>query len=308
MMKERRGALLHSYDFVGKWRWWFVVSGLIIALGLLSLFWPGRGLNLGIDFTGGSSVDLEFSQSVTVAQVRDVLADFGHGGAEILTSPEADNTIIIRTQAFASEEEKVAIYDALRERVGDFQELQSQDVMPVVSQELARNAMLALLIAAAGILIYVSYRFEWRFGVAAILALLHDGLITIGLFSIFQWEVDMPFVAAILTILGYSINDTIVVFDRIRENLKLRRRESFNELANGSISQTLVRSLNTSCTTLLVVLAVLIFGGRTIQNFTLALLIGIVAGTYSSIFIASPCWVMLRQAGDRRRKVRTAKG
>jgi preprotein translocase SecF subunit len=239
-----------------------------------------------------------------VAEVRDALADFGHGAAEILSSPEDPDLIILRTQTFSDEQEKEAIYEALRTRVGEFEELQSQHVMPVVSQELARNAMLAMLIAAAGILVYVSFRFEWRFGVAAILALVHDALVTLGLFSIFQLAVDMPFVAAILTIMGYSINATIVVFDRIRENLKYRKKERLGELANASISQTLMRCINTSATTLLVVLAVLLFGGRTIQSFMLALLIGVLAGTYSSIFLASPLWLMLRgEIG----KMRTAK-
>jgi preprotein translocase subunit SecF len=299
---NKRGDLFPQFDFTGNWRLWFAVSGIIILIGLLSLF--TRGLNVGIDFTGGSAVDLKFAERVTVAEVRDALADFGHGAAEILSSPEDPDLIILRTQTFSDEQEKEAIYEALRTRVGEFEELQSQHVMPVVSQELARNAMLAMLIAAAGILVYVSFRFEWRFGVAAILALVHDALVTLGLFSIFQLAVDMPFVAAILTIMGYSINATIVVFDRIRENLKYRKKERLGELANASISQTLMRCINTSATTLLVVRAVLLFGGRTIQSFMLALLIGVLAGTYSSIFLASPLWLMLRgEIG----KMRTAK-
>jgi preprotein translocase subunit SecF len=264
---NKRGDLFPQFDFTGNWRLWFAVSGIIILIGLLSLF--TRGLNVGIDFTGGSAVDLKFAERVTVAEVRDALADFGHGAAEILSSPEDPDLIILRTQTFSDEQEKEAIYEALRTRVGEFEELQSQHVMPVVSQELARNAMLAMLIAAAGILVYVS-----------------------------------PFVAAILTIMGYSINATIVVFDRIRENLKYRKKERLGELANASISQTLMRCINTSATTLLVVLAVLLFGGRTIQSFMLALLIGVLAGTYSSIFLASPLWLMLRgEIG----KMRTAK-
>ncbi len=290
-----------NFNVMGMRKTWFVFSGVLILLGLISLLWPGRGLNLGIDFTGGSSFEILFEKPVTTSQVRQVLAEFGLEGSSIIQDAQNPADVIVQTRSFKSEEDKQALYSALEEKIGPFQELESQDVSPVISRELVKNALLALLVAGVGILFYVSYRFEFWFGLAALVALVHDALITLGFFSLLQVEIGVPFVAAVLTILGYSINDTIVVFDRVRENLKSKKKATYEEIANISVRQTFVRSINTSATTLIMVLFLLLVGGRTIQPFTLAMLIGITAGTYSSIFVATPVWVSIREFLDLRK-------
>ncbi len=273
---------------------WFSISAVMIAISIFSLL--TNGLNLGVDFTGGSFMALTFEREVTLAEVRDVLADFGMAKSGLQRDQADPATVFIRTPRL-DEERRVEIIHALEERVGDIVAEDVYMVSGIISEELTRQALMALAIAAVAMLVYITFRFEFRFGLAAIVALLHDALITIGFFSVLGIEVTGAFVAGILTVIGYSINDTIVVFDRIRENVKYRKKETFAQVADKSISQTIVRSINTSLTTLLAVTALYAFGGRTIKDFSLALMVGILIGTYSSIFLASPLWVMLRERG-----------
>lgn len=295
--------MLREYDFIGRRKTWFTISGLVIAIGLLFLL--VRGLNLGIDFTGGTILERGFDKPVTAQEVKAVLgsqelSDLGLGNSVV--QPLGDKTdVLIRTRDLTNQQIQ-RVDKALEDAFGQVEVRRTEMVGPVIGAELIRNAILAVIIGWIGILAYVSVRFEYRFGVAAILAVIHDVLVVVGLFAILGRQVNSPFVAALLTVVGYSINDTIVVFDRIRENLRYRKRESWAELANKSINQTLTRSINTSLTTLVVIIALLVFGGESIKDFVLALLFGVAVGTYSSIFVASPIWVLWKERDDARHK------
>ena len=274
---------------------WFSISGLILIFGLvsLSLF----GLRLGIDFKGGTVLELSFEKAFDLNDVKQTLEKSGLKNFQLQTTGQ--NGLIIK-----SENLEKSIYDTevknLKQQVGNFKEVRLDSIGPVVGKELKQNAIYQLILVSLGIVIYIGYAFRkvskpvtsWRFGWAAVIALLHDLLFVLGFFSLLGHfrgvEVDSLFVTAILTVLGFSVHDTIVVFDRIRENLKIYAGESMDFVVNHSIAQTLVRSLNTSLTVLFVLLALLLFGGETIKYFVLALFVGIIAGTYSSIFIASP--------------------
>lgn len=285
-------------DFMGKRKLWFLISLMVIIPGLISM--AVQGLNLGIDFAGGNKLQIEFAQHVTLAQVREVMADFDLGKNPI--QPAENNQFIIRTPVLA-EEENQALIKSFEEKLGQLTVLSNEKVGPVIGKELTRNALLALLIASVLMVIYITIRFQFSFAIAAIIALLHDVLVTLSIFSLAQIEINSSFVAALLTIIGYSINDTIVIYDRIRENLKHRKKESLEVLLNNSISQTIVRSINTSATTLFAVAALLVLGGATTRVFALALLVGLFSGTYSSIFTASPVWLELKMWQQRKRGI-----
>lgn len=298
-------------DIIGKRKLWFTISGILILSGLLSwIFW---GLNLGIDFKGGTLLELSFDQkgSVSIQEIKDTLKDenFAKG---MTVQKTGDKSIIIRTQPLEkNQEEKLKLI--LNEKVGENRELQLQTVGPTVSKDLTNKAILAIILAALAIIIYVAWAFRsvpkpansWHFGFSTIIALVHDIVIPLGLFSIlghfYGYEVDSLFITALLTVMGFSVHDTIVVFDRIRENLKQHPSETFEQTVNNSVNQTLARSLNTSLTVVLVLLSMLLLGGKTIQPFIVALLTGVVVGTYSSIFTASPILVVWQNWSQRQR-------
>ncbi len=250
-----------------------------------------QGLNLGIDFTGGNIIQVYFEQEVTPTQVREVLSELNLAKSPVQES-EA-NHFIIRTPELPETESKRLI-GMLEQRIGKVVVERNEKIGAVIGKELTRNALVALLIASALMVIYISWRFEFLFGIAAILALVHDMLITISIFSLFRFEVDSAFVAAVLTIIGYSINNTIVVFDRLRENLRAKHKAQLAGVINLSVNQTLSRSVNTMLTTSFALLALIFFGGATTKLFALAMLIGSISGTYSSVFIASPLWMDLK--------------
>jgi preprotein translocase subunit SecF len=252
---------------------------VVISLGLLGF----KGLNLGIDFTGGNLAQIEFSHPVGVSEVREVLSDAGQGQAVI--QAYSDTGVLVRMSSY---DEKTAheVLSALRSRFGEVEVLRLEKVGPVAGERLRQQAAVALVIALGGILVYITVRFRFRFAVVSVAALVHDTIITLGAFALLGREVSLPFIAAILTIVGYSLNDTIVVFDRVRENWKGLRQRGIVTLVNESINETLSRTVNTSLTTLFPVLTLYLWGGPVIANFALALLIGIVAGTYSSVCIA----------------------
>lgn len=279
-----------GFSFVRYWRVWFCFSAFMILVSVASISW--KGFNLGIDFTGGVSFDLSFQRPVTTAEVRGVLSEFGLGGSGIVLDETNPSRAFIRTTPI-DEEQRKAVLDALSRKVAPVTSEEVHLVSPAIARDLIRLALLALGIAIVGMLIYISFRFDFKFAVAGIIALLHDPLITIGLFSLFGVEISSPFIAAVLTIAGYSINDTIVIFDRIRENLKSwKKGVKLEDLVDRSIYETLPRSVNTVLTTLLPVIALLFLGGKTTREFSLALLIGISFGAYSSIFVASPIWLV----------------
>lgn len=272
-------------------RKWFGISGIIILIGLVSLLF--QGLNLGVDFTGGSVLELDYESPVTSAEVEAALVPFdAMTGSQILRLGDAEAPLIrIKSPALPEGAEREAMYEALG-TLGDYSIASMDVVSPVIGREMTRAGLTALAVALLGMVAYITIRFEFRFAVTAMVTLLHDSLITLGLFSLLRVEVDQAFIAAILTIVGYSVNDTIVVFDRIRENLKYRSAsEASSDLVDRSIHQTLSRSLITSVTTFAAVMGIYIFGGVSIRNFSLALMLGVAVGTYSSIFVASPIWV-----------------
>lgn len=293
-----------KFDIAGRYKFWFVLSLLIIIPGLISI--AVRGLNFGIDFTGGTIIDLKFEQPVRIEQIRDSLRTYGLEGSTIQLSGETSGVetstdVMIRTVDL-EENDRKAVMSSIRADVGAYEVMREEKVGATIGSELIMNAVMALVISWAIIILYVAYRFEFSFGIAAVLALVHDILIVIAFFSFTQRQVDSSFVAALLTIVGYSINDTIVIFDRIRENLKLhfRRGGDLVELVNRSVYQTLTRSLFTVFTVLFTTLALFFFGGETTKDFSFALLVGFSSGCYSSIFIAGPLWMVL----DKKRKAK----
>ncbi len=292
-------------SFVALRKYVFIFSAVVIIAGVISMSF--RGFNFGIDFTGGTLLHLNIRQEFTLEEARSVLQPFGleaaalqKVGAEGLAEGEKQELLIQTQQLTPAKQDE--IFSAFQEKYGltaaDL--LRVENVAPVVGGELQRQALIALLLAGLGMIAYITIRFEFRFAVSAIAALLHDVLVMLAFFSIFQIEVNGPFIAAVLTVLGYSINDTIVIYDRVRENLKTRRKEQLADVVDNSIRQSLVRTINTSVTTLIVVGTILIFGGITLFPFMLALLVGVFFGTYSSVFVASPLWLAWRERDARK--------
>ena len=291
-------------NFVGKRGWFYLFSLAVILPGVVFLIIT-PGLNPGIDFTGGSTLTLEFEANVSQADLRNELASAGHPDATV--QKLGDRTFFIRTKELADDDpeteqvetnSKAWLLNALEANLSPdgVTELSFDLVSPIVASETVLNALYAVLAAAVGIFIYIWWAFRnvpspFRYGAAAIVALIHDSIIVIGIFSILgavlNIEVGTMFLIAILTVIGYSVNDTIVVFDRIRENVTIHPNRQLSEVVNLSISETIGRSLNTSITLMVTLLALFLFGGTTIREFLLVLLIGVVAGTYSSIAIAS---------------------
>ena len=276
-------------DFMGKIKMTLVISGLMILVGMSSVVLSG-GLKYGIDFSGGTLIQLQFKTAPDIDEIRDGLKSVGLGESTIQEFG-SKRDILIRIQR--SEEKLEAVGSKIRDSLGDkfnkeeITVARVEMVGPKVGKDLREKAFLSIVYAIIGIVLYISWRFELQYAIAAIIALIHDVLVTIGAFSIFDKEFTLVIVAAFLTIIGYSLNDTIVVFDRIRENLRRRGKNTLVEIINASINQTLSRTLLTSGTTLLVVVALFLFGGEIIHDFSFALLVGIFVGTYSSIFIAS---------------------
>ena len=268
----------------------FVGFSLVIVVLSLGAFFI-KGLNYGIDFSGGNLFQLRFEKPITLNDINNNLDEVSKDINQVNPNSRKvqiseDNTVIIRTPEL-SEAEKTEVLDNLK-KIGAFDINKEEKVGASVGEELKTSAIYALGIGAFLIILYITFRFEFTFAVAAVTALFHDLVIAIGVISLLGYEVDTPFIAAILTILGYSINDTIVVFDRIRENLKRKNKGSFEDCLNKSVNQVMIRSINTSVTTLFAIIAILVFGGDSLKTFIVTLLIGILAGTYSSVFIATP--------------------
>jgi preprotein translocase subunit SecF len=279
-------------DFLGIRRSAFVLSGLLIAASIISVILHG-GLNYGIDFAGGTLVQVKFSKPTQVEAIKENLASIGLDRSLVQRFGErGENEYLIRVEKSVSDLEGLSgqIEATLREAYGkDGVEVRRTEMVgPKVGEDLRKKGILAIVYALIGILIYITWRFEFIFAVGAITALAHDVMITVGAFSIAEKEFTLPIVAAILTIIGYSLNDTIVVYDRIRENGRRMSRESFARVINASINETLSRTLLTSLTTLIVVIVLFIYGGGVIHDFAFALMVGVLVGTYSSIFVASP--------------------
>jgi preprotein translocase subunit SecF len=291
------------FDIIKKTRLWFVLSGLLILLAVFALsfntFIHGRPMNFGIDFTGGTLLNLRFERTVSVAEIRKVLDGYKLGESVIQKSGDRD--ILIRTVPLENEV-RASLMKDLNDKVAASEILEADVIGPTIGNELANQAIWALIIASIGIIIYVSFRFEFKYAVSALLALYHDAIITTGIIALLWRTVDVTFVAAILTIMGYSINDTIVIYDRIRENLKKPNyaKKGFGELVNISIWETMARSINTVLTVIVMVLCLLLLGGETLREFSLTLLIGFTLGACSSIFVAPPILVIWHKWESKR--------
>ena len=275
-----------NINFIGARRYALALSGVLVLISLVSF--AVRGLNLGLDFTGGTVMEVSYPKPADLGNVREALAAAGYGNAVVQHFGSAQDVLIRIAPRNTTSSAKLGdqIMAALN-KSGEARLSRIEFVGPQVGQQLIEQGGLALLYTLGGILVYVAFRFEYRFAVSSIVALIHDLIVTIGVFSLFQIEFDLTVLAAVLAVLGYSLNDTIVVFDRIRENFVRLRKGSPYEIANRSINQTLSRTIMTSVATLLAVLALYLLGGELISGFSLAMLIGIVIGTYSSIYIAS---------------------
>ena len=303
-----------GFDFLGKRKPAFYLSAVLIIISLAALFI--RGLNFGIDFTGGTLVEVGYKEPVEIEVVRGTLAESGFDDAIVQHFGTSRDVMVRLPATFERQDVNAAqisskVMEALHAPFDEvliensapgLQQCTSNQVSgdcsvqmrrvefvgPQVGNELANQGGLAMLYALLGILIYVTYRFQWRFALGSVAALFHDVVITVGAFAVFQLEFSLPVLAAVLAVIGYSLNDTIVVYDRIRENIRKMRKHSMLDTMNTAINQTLPRTILTSLTTLLVVGTLLILGGEVIRGFSFALLVGVVVGTYSSIFVASP--------------------
>ncbi len=275
-------------DFMGWRKPAMILSGVVLLISIASLI--VNKLNVGIDFTGGSVIEIGYSEAVDLVPVRQALADGGYSDAIVQHFGSASEVLIrlVPRDGQNKADMSTQVIGLLEQQAGSKLDVRRVDfVGPQVGEELREDGGLAVLYALIAILIYVSIRFEYRFSLGAVAALIHDVVITLGVFSILQLDFDLSVLAAILAVIGYSLNDTIVVFDRVRENFLRIRKKSPTETINISINQTISRTLMTSLTTLLVLLALYVFGGEVIESFALALIIGIVVGTYSSIYVAS---------------------
>ncbi len=284
--------------------WYYLLSVVILIPGIISLLTP-PALKPGIEFASGTSMTIRFEESVSAEDLRSVMGDIGHAEARVQRTTEGDFIIRLGELEGIADvppvgptmpSEREVIETELEERFGPFTVRDFASVSEIVSQEIARDAAIAVVAAAVGILLYIIWAFRhlpkpWRYGICAIIAVLHDTLVVLGAFSIFGklfgMEINTMFITGLLTIIGFSVHDTIVVFDRIRENITRNPGVELPEIVNASLTETLARSLNTSLTLMLTIGALLLLGGVTIQSFLLVLLIGVVSGTYSSIFVAA---------------------
>jgi len=300
-----------NLDFIGKRKIALIFSALLILVGLVSLVVKG-GPSYGIDFAGGTLVQIKFVEATDPARIKEALAPLTLGGLTVQQFGDEANEFLVRAQETSGAMESLSrnIKTTLETRYGAGQVdvRRTEMVGPQVGKDLRQKGLFAIFYAMIGILVYVTWRFEFRFAVAAIIALLHDVIITLGVFSLFGKEIDLPIIAAFLAIIGYSLNDTIIVCDRIRENMGRHAKDGFAAIVNRSINETLSRTLLTSGTTLIVVLALFVFGGGVIHNFAFALLVGILIGTYSSIYVASALLIFWDDYRARKGALAGAKG
>lgn len=290
------------FSIVKNYKIFFSITIIFLIIGIGSML--VRGFNLGIDFTGGSIMDLSFNKPVTVAEVRDVLKEHNLGNSiiqlESKDGAQSAQGALIRTVVIDDGVRREVMND-LKGKLGDFQIQRVEQVGATIGGELIQQAVMAIVLSWVLMIGYITMRFEFKFAIAAIIALIIDVLVTLSYFSLFHMEMDSSFVAALLTVVGYSINGTIVIFDRIRENLKIHRRsESLSDMIDNSIWQTMTRTCYTVGTSLFAVVAIFLWGGETIRNFSFAMLVGFGSGAYTSIFLAGPLWLFLRgkKAGE----------
>ncbi|MGI6584466.1 MAG: protein translocase subunit SecF [Gracilibacteraceae bacterium] len=287
---------MKTINFMGARKLWFGISLTLLAVGLIFLIING-GLNLGMDFVGGSSIHATIGKAFEVSEIRDIMDKYDPN-ATITYAGQNRDQVIVRTKISFDNEKRAEIVKAFTEKYSlESNNISFETIGPTVGKELAKQSLIALLLAFVGIMVYVSFRFEWRFGLASIAALIHDVAIMVAAYAILQIPVNGTFIAALLTIIGYSINATIVIFDKIRENIKSERgrKIDYDNLVNVSVTQTLNRSINTSLTTLITIFALYFLGVPAIKDIAFPMIVGIISGCYSSVLIASPLWVVLRR-------------
>ena len=297
------------FDVIKHHRWWFSISSLLVVISIVSMFM--NGFNLGIDFTGGTIVEVQFDRNVQVSQVRDDLKQFGLENAVIQLSGEASamegNDIIIRTRNLDANESK-AIVDSLNTNVAPNEVKRVESVGAVIGSEVTEHALINLAVAFLALAAYISYRFEYKVALSSLAAIFHDLIMVLGVFSFFHLEIDSSFLAAILTVIGYSMNESVVIFDRIRENTHTHKRtDTFADLANASIAQSIHRSCYTLTTVLFACCSLYFFGGDTTKNFALCMIVGFVSGAYSSICVATSLWSIWKSRNRKDARNQVAK-
>jgi len=287
--------ILHktNIDFMGWKNVSFTVSAILITLGIFGLVQIGRGkANLGIDFVGGTTIQLSFKDAVPIDKARAALEKSGMQGASIQQVGEGGNKILIRLRESEGTSDKIQNLFKQEFPENPFEVYSIMEIGPVIGQALQQQALWAVVISIAAIIVYIAFRFQFRFGVAAAIATVHDVFAVLGVFFILHKEINLLIITALLTLAGYSLTDTVVVFDRIRENLRRNKRDPLPKLVNDSINEVLSRTIITSLTVVLVLVPLVIYGGEVLHDFSLALLMGVVVGTYSSVFVASPILVV----------------
>lgn len=295
-----------KFDVISHHRWWFTLSSLLVLVSIISMFI--FGFNLGIDFTGGTIVEVQFQKNVEISQVRDDLKEFNLENSVIQLSGSESATsgqdVIIRTRNLDAAESK-AVVDSLSKNVGENTVKRIETVGAVIGSEVTEHAIINLAVAFLALAAYISFRFEYKVAISSLLAISHDLLMVLGVFSFFHLEIDASFLAAILTVIGYSMNESVVIFDRIRENTRTHKRsDTFADLANASIAQSIHRSMYTLSTVLFACGSLYFFGGDTTKNFALVMIVGFVSGAYSSICVATSLWVMWKNRS--RKDIRNA--
>ena len=303
-----------SFDFFSRWKIWLGISGLMMVVAFTSFML--QGLNFGIDFRGGTTIRTQSAQEIDVGAYRDAIAPLELGDVSITeifdpTFGPDENVAMIRIQAQDDAEAVTAatitaVEEALTAAAPDIEFVSVESVGPKVSGELIQTAVIAVVLAIGAVLIYIWLRFEWQFALGAVAALVHDVILTIGIFSELQIRFDLAIIAALLTIVGYSLNDTVVVFDRVRENLRKYKKKDLKEVLNLSINETLSRTVMTSVTTLLALISLYVLGGDVIRGFVFAMIWGVIVGTYSSIFVASTILLWLGVKRDWTKPSNTA--
>lgn len=297
------------FDVIKHHRWWFTLSSILVIASLVSIF--VRGFNFGIDYTGGTIVEVMFDQPVQVAQVREDLKQFNLENAIIQLSGESNETsgkdVIIRTRNLDANE-SAAIVESLNKNVGHNEVKRVESVGAVIGSEVTEHALINLAIAFVVLAAYISFRFEYRIAFSSLAAIFHDLIMVLGVFSFFQLKIDASFLAAILTVIGYSMNESVVIFDRIRENTHTHKRsDTFADLANASIAQSIHRSCYTLTTVLFACCSLYFFGGDTTKNFALCMIVGFVSGAYSSICVATSLWAIWKSRNKKDIRNATAK-
>ncbi len=286
-------------DFVGKRFTFFVISAVAVLIGIVAIIQIARGtsggVNMGVDFAGGTSLSIKFTKPIGIEQARSILSKGGVSDAELQSVP-AEQRLLIRIKKEGDGKTDARVSELLSKALpaNPFVVESSTEIGPKVGAKLQKDALLAIFLSMLGIILYIAFRFEFRFGVAAVIATFHDVLVVLGIFYLLDKEISLLFVTALLTVAGYSLSDTVVVFDRIRENLRTKKRELLSAVINRSINEVLARTFNTNFTTFLVVGTLFFFGGEVIHDFAFAMLLGVIIGTYSSWFIASPLLIALK--------------